>query len=103
MFNRIVEKIAGDHNQKMIDTVQPTVKKINELYEQWHELSDEQIQAKTDEFKARIAEGESLDSLLPEAFATVKQACKRLVGTQAEVKGDIETWNMIPYDVQLVG
>ena len=102
MFNRIIEKLAGDHNQKQIDAILPIVAQINELYESWHDLSDVQIQAKTDEFKARLIAGESLDDLLPEAFATVKQACKRLVGTTANVKGSTETWNMIPYDVQLI-
>ncbi len=49
-------------------------------------MSDADIQSKTEEFKRRLADGESLDELLPEAYATVKQACKRLVGTEAEVK-----------------
>ena len=102
MFNRIVEKIAGDYNQKQIDEISPLVKKINDIYESWHNLSDEQIQWKTEEFKQRIEQWESLDDLLPEAFATVKQACKRLVWTEAEVKWTKETWNMIPYDVQLI-
>jgi len=79
MLNRLAEKLAGDYNQKQIDTIQPLVTRINEIYESWHELSDTQIQAKTDEFKQRIKNGETLDELLPEAFATVKQACKRLI------------------------
>ncbi len=102
MFERFVNKIIGDHNQKQIKKVMPLVHSINELYESWHDLSDEEIQAKTPEFKKRLSDWESLDDLLPEAFATVKQACKRLVGQEFEVKGNTETWNMIPYDVQLV-
>ena len=103
MLDRIVNKISGDYNQKQIDEVQPLVDQINTLYEQWHDLSDDQIREKTLEFKNRIASWESLDDLLPETFATVKQACKRMVGQEFEVKWTQETWNMIPYDVQLIG
>ncbi len=102
MFNRIIEKLSGDYNQQQIDEIMPIVARINEYYESWHDFSDLQIQSKTDEFKKRLEAGETLDDILPEAYATVKQACKRLIGTEAEVKGVTETWNMIPYDVQLV-
>jgi len=76
---------------------------INSFYEDWHSLTDDQIKAKTDEFKQRLAAGEKVVDLLPEAFATVKQACKRMVGMEISVKGDALTRQMIPYDVQLVG
>jgi len=79
------------------------VKEINERYERFDDLSDEDIKAKTGEFKQRIREGESLDALLPEAFAVVKHACKRMVGMEIEVKGKKMTWDMVPYDVQFVG
>lgn len=103
VVNWILEKISGNYNDKQLRKLQPLVDQINEIYESWHELSDADIQAKTDEFKQRVADGASLDSLLPEAYATVKQACKRLIGTTYEVKWVQETWNMIPYDVQLIG
>jgi preprotein translocase subunit SecA len=102
-INRILDKLAGDHNQKEINKMQPMVAKINEVYESRHDLTDEQIKAKTQEFKDRLTAGETLDDLLPEAFATVKQACKRMVGQSFETKGTLEEWKMIPYDVQLVG
>jgi len=76
---------------------------ISHFYAELDSLSDEQIQAKTEEFRTRLQNGESLDDLLPEAFAVVKQACKRLVGTTCRVKGQEVVWNMIPYDVQLMG
>lgn len=79
------------------------VKEINTYYEQFETLSDTEIQAKTKEFKERIAKGASLDEILPEAFAVVKQACRRLVGQMFEVKGEKVTWDMVPYDVQLLG
>jgi len=103
MFDRVMDKLAGNYNQQQIDAIQPIVGQINELYAQWDSLSDAEIQAKTGEFQERLAAGETTDDLLVEAFATVKQACKRLMGTEIEVKGEKETWNMIPYDVQLVG
>lgn len=86
VVNWILEKISGNYNDKQLRKLQPLVDQINEIYESWHELSDADIQAKTDEFKQRVADGASLDSLLPEAYATVKQACKRLIGTTYEVK-----------------
>ena len=81
----------------------PVIETINTFYDSYTSLSDTEIQAKTLEFKERIAQGETLDSLLPEAFAVVKQACTRLVGTDYEVKGQKVTWQMVPYDVQLIG
>ena len=59
---------------------------ISHFYAEFDSLSDEQIQAKTEEFRSRIQSGETLDDLLPEAFAVVKQACKRLVGTTCIVR-----------------
>lgn len=81
----------------------PIIKEIQFLYAQYDSLTDQEIQDKTNEFKQRIQDGASLDSLLPEAFAAVKQACKRLVGTTCKVKGQELTWNMVPYDVQFIG
>jgi preprotein translocase subunit SecA len=76
---------------------------INDRYSKFETLNNEEIQAKTGEFKNRYQNGETLDQLLPEAFALVKQACKRLMGQEFEVKGEKQVWNMIPYDVQLLG
>ncbi len=102
-FGWILNKIAGDYNEKQLAKIRPLVGKINSFYEDRHALSDDQIKAKTQEFKDRLAKGETLESLLPEAFATVKQACKRMVGMEITVKGDTLTWQMVPYDVQLIG
>jgi preprotein translocase subunit SecA len=77
-FDFILNKISGDSNQKYIDKLLPIVNEINKIDKSWDDLSDEQIKLKTDEFKQRIKNGELLDKLLPEAFATVKQACKRM-------------------------
>jgi preprotein translocase subunit SecA len=103
MLNRLTRLVAGDYNKKQLDKITPMVDEINQRYATFEPLSDEEIKAKTEEFKSRYQNGETLEQLLPEAFAIVKQACKRLVGTQCEVKGEQQIWNMIPYDVQLVG
>ncbi|MCX6825282.1 MAG: preprotein translocase subunit SecA [candidate division SR1 bacterium] len=95
--------IVGDYNQKQLNKYLPLIKKINDYSSQFDAFSDDQIKAKTQDFKERLAKGESLDDILPEAFATVKQACKRMVGAQVEVKGEMLTWNMVPYDMQLLG
>ena len=103
MLNWILNFIWGDYNQKQLDKIKPLITAISHFYAEFDSLSDEQIQAKTEEFRSRIQSGETLDDLLPEAFAVVKQACKRLVGTTCIVKGQEIVWNMIPYDVQFLG
>ena len=103
MFQRILGKLAGNYNEKQLQKLRPTVTKINTLSDSLSDLTDAQIQAKTQEFKDRIAKGEIIDDLLPEAFAVVKQACMRLMGKPFTVKGEQVEWNMIPYDVQLLG
>jgi len=81
----------------------PLVRKINEYDKERDSLSDEEIKAKTGEFKERLKKGETLDDILPEAFATVKQAAKRMKGMECDVKGQTIIWDMVPYDVQLIG
>jgi preprotein translocase subunit SecA len=66
-------------------------------------LSDEQLQAKTAEFKERLAQGETVDDLLPEAFAVAKETCKRLLGKKFPVCKSEWEWIMVPFDVQLIG
>lgn len=62
------------------------VKKINEFYQIFDSLSDDQIKDKTPEFKQRLIAGATLDDILPEAFAVVKQACRRMCGKEFDVK-----------------
>jgi protein translocase subunit secA len=66
-------------------------------------LSDEELKNQTNIFKKKYQEGVSLDDILPDAFAVVREACKRLVGTKYNVMGEEVTWDMIPYDVQFIG
>jgi preprotein translocase subunit SecA len=99
----LLTKIFGSKHERDVRRIGPIVETVNKLYEEWHSLSDEELRAKTDEFKKRLADGETIDEILPEAFAAVKQACKRLVGRTWDVVGIPTTWNMVPYDVQLIG
>ncbi len=105
MITTIVNKILGDQNAKAIKKIYPVVEKINEVEKGYQETitTKEQVQAKTLEFKERLKNGETVDDLLPEAFALVKTACKHLVGTKWKVRDKDVEWNMVPYDVQLVG
>ncbi len=90
MLNRLLTSIFGSRNDRLVKQLGGIVKKINALEPQMQALSDAELQAKTPEFRERIANGESLDKLLPEAFAVCREASKRVLG-------------MRHYDVQLIG
>ena len=86
----VFEKIFGTRSQREIKKIQPTVDKILALEDDYRALSEEALKAKTAEFKNRLDQGETLDDLLPEAFAAVREAADRVLG-------------MRPYPVQLIG
>ncbi|MGO4373332.1 DEAD/DEAH box helicase, partial [Paenibacillus sp. MCAF20] len=86
----LVKKIFGDANEREVKRLMRTVDGINAMESKFTALSDDQLRGKTDEFKARIAKGEELEELLPEVFATVREASKRVLG-------------MRHFDVQLLG
>lgn len=86
----LLEKIFGNYSDKEIKKIMPIIKKINDLEPSISPLTDEELKAKTPEFKERLANGETLDDLLPEAFAVVREAAKRVLG-------------MRHFDVQLIG
>ncbi|MBP5638624.1 MAG: hypothetical protein J6X55_04045, partial [Victivallales bacterium] len=103
MIQWIIKKIFGSHNERALKKIMPLVERINELYADYQKLTDDQLKAKTQEFKDRLKNGETTDDILCEAYAVVKDACRRLCGTTLEVTGHIITWDMIPFDVQLIG
>ena len=103
MFLSILKLFAGSHHRRFLRKCAPLVKRINALEIEYQKLSDDALRAKTAEFKARHAKGESLDALLPEAFAVVKNAARRLCGTKAIVCDHEQTWEMVHFDVQLIG
>lgn len=89
-FINTAKRLFGSSNERLLKQIQPYVDQINSLEEQTSALSDQQLKEKTEEFKQRLNEGQSLDSLLPEAFAVVREASKRVL-------------NMRHFDVQLIG
>ena len=103
MFLSILKLFAGSHHRRFLRKCAPLVKRINALEIEYQKLSDDALRAKTAEFKARHAQGESLDDLLPEAFAVVKNAARRLCGTKAIVCDHELAWEMVHFDVQLIG
>ena len=103
MFKWLLSKTIGTKNERDVRKLRPIVKKINELEQEYQKLTDEQIQAKTPEFKERLAKGETPDDLLPEAFAAVKNVCRRLLGKKWVVCDHEVTWDMVPFDVQVIG
>ncbi len=104
MLKKFITALIGDPEQKTIKRMRKVVEEINKIEEKYQlELTDEQVPLKTQEFRDRIAAGESLDALLPEAFALVKNAARRLVGKSWMVRGIEQKWDMIHYDVQLIG
>ena len=103
MFATIVKKVFGSKSARDVKRLRPLVAKINALEESYQSLTEEQLKAKTQEFKDRYAKGESLDSMMCEAFAVVKNACRRMVGRTYQVCGHDLVWDMIPFDVQIIG
>ena len=105
MIQWFVKKVLGTKNQREVKRLLPLVEKINALEKEYQGLMDEQLQAKTTQFRERFGRGETLDSMLPEAFAVVKNACRRLTERKhsALIRGQQVLWEMIPFDVQLIG
>ncbi|HNW42303.1 MAG TPA: preprotein translocase subunit SecA, partial [Opitutaceae bacterium] len=103
MLSWLFKKFSGRHYRKFLESCRPIVARINELEQQYQLLSDDQLRAKTDEFRARLKSGETLDQILPEAFAVVKNGARRLCGRTVIVCDHELSWNMVHYDVQLIG
>ncbi len=103
LLNTTFKKIFGTSNERYLRRLWPEVERINQLEAELLSLSDTELQGKTDEFRRRITAGETVDELMHEAFAVVKNTCRRLIGRSYDVSGHEGTWDMIPYDVQLIG
>lgn len=98
-----LKKLFGTAQGRLLNKYKKIVTQVNRLEEALQSLSDEELRHKTVEFKERIQRGESVDQLLPEAYAVVKNVCRRLCGTDIHVSGYDQKWDMIPYDVQILG
>ena len=86
----LMQKIFGTHSERELKLIRPLVEKIESLRPKMQALSDEELRAKTDEYKKRLEAGETLDDLLPEAYATVREAARRVLHQEH-------------YEVQLMG
>ena len=75
----VIQKLFGTHSDRELKRIMPLVEKIESLRPTMQALTDEELRGKTKEYKKRLAEGETLDGLLPEAFATVREAAKRVL------------------------
>lgn len=102
MFD-FLKRFFGTAQERTLARFRKIVVEVNAWEEKFQQLSDEQIRQKTEEFKKRYQAGETLDQLLPEAYAVVKNVCRRLCGTDVHVSGYDQKWDMIPYDVQILG
>ncbi|MCK4934329.1 MAG: preprotein translocase subunit SecA, partial [Simkaniaceae bacterium] len=99
----IIKKVFGTQQGRLVKKYFKTVKTVNAWDQKFQKLSDDEAQLKTVEFRKRIQKGESVDSLLPEAYGLVKNACRRLLGTEVHLSGFDQKWDMVPYDVQILG
>lgn len=98
-----VKQIFGTAQSRKLKKYAKIVAKVNEQELLLQSCSDDEVRHKTVEFRERIANGETLEDILPEAYAVVKNACRRLCGTEIHVSGYNQKWDMIPYDVQILG
>ena len=99
----VMQSLKGRQYRKFIKKCAPVVVRINDLEKELQSLSDDELRAKTTEFMQRYQDGASLDDLLPEAFAVVKNGARRLCGQTIEVCDQPIEWQMVHYDVQLIG
>lgn len=99
----LLTKVFGTRNERILKSLIPQVDAINNELEKLRGLRDEDFPKKTEEFKKRINEGETLDDLMVEAFALVKETTRRLLGKKWDVTGIEKEWDMVPFDVQLMG
>src|SRR5476649_2165409 len=90
MLNSLLTRVFGSRNERLLKQLQKNVAKINAFEPQLHRLSDDELKGKTELLRQRVAAGETLDALLPEAFAVVREASKRVLGLRH-------------YDVQMIG
>ncbi len=110
MLGFIIRKVIGTKNDRQVKRLWPLVAQINQIEASFASLSDEALRQKTTDWKAQLAAitdpkaiEAALQQILPEAFAVVKAACRRLCGREIEVRGHKIVWDMIPFDVQLIG
>jgi len=110
MIGFIVKKFIGSKNEREVRRLRPLVTRINAIEEELQKLSDDSLRQKTAAWKDELSKIEDgtelarrLEEILPEAFAVVKNACRRLLGSELVVREHPMKWDMVPFDVQLIG
>ena len=103
MIIKILQSLFGTQHERDIKKLRPLVDEIKRHEYGIIHLSDKELRAKTSEFRRRLSDGEMLDDILPEAFAVVKEASRRLYGKNWFVRGHEITWDMVHFDSQLIG
>jgi preprotein translocase subunit SecA len=110
MVNWILKKIVGSKNQREIRRMRPIVERINQIEKELQVLTEDELRAKTFAWKDALSKIQDyagqqkyLNEILPEAFAVVKNGARRLVGREVNVCDHVLTWNMVHFDVQLIG
>jgi len=110
MIGLIFRKIFGSRNDREVKRLRPLVARINQIEQELQSQPESVLREKTAAWKARLSTIQDndelkreLEALIPEAFAVVKNACRRLCGTDVEVRGHPIRWEMVPFDVQLIG
>jgi preprotein translocase subunit SecA len=100
---RAVERLFGTKYERDMKRIGPLVEEINRYFEEYRSLSDDDLRGMTQKLREELAEDGSLDGVLTRAYAVVKEACHRHAGQEWDVTGVKIGWDMVPYDVQLVG
>src|ERR1041384_2940520 len=110
MLDILIKKVFGSKNDREVKKMRPIVARINEIETGLQALTEEDLRKKTADWKAELAAIEDKDELarrlqeiMPEAFAVVKNGCRRLCGRDVIVRGHPLKWEMVPFDVQLIG
>jgi preprotein translocase subunit SecA len=102
-FLDTLNRLLGDPNEKELKKLRPSVPEVRKWQQEFQVLQLQNLPKKTEEFRARIAAGTSIDVLLPEAFGLVIRACELLVGTSVTMGRQEFRWDMVPFDVQIIG
>jgi preprotein translocase subunit SecA len=99
----LLRKLIPSKSEREVSRLWIQVEEINRFFDSYRSLSDSDLPKKTEEFVARVKDGETLDDIMPEAFALVKEACRRSLGRKWTVTDNEIAWDMVPFDVQLIG
>jgi preprotein translocase subunit SecA len=98
-----LNRLLGDPNEKELKRVRPVAPKVRAFQKEYQSLTLADLPKKTEELRSRIADGEKIDDLLPEAFGLVCRACELLLGTSVSMGKQSFTWDMVPFDMQIIG